>query len=158
MMGSFAETLNGFGRWLVGRLWQMSLELAILAVVVVAVILLLRIRSPRLRHLFWCLVLAKPVAVFVIASPLSLYWFLRPEVRQPERAVAALPATPAAGEVRPGTVRWADRYRSHRGMAGSAPAGAEAASLPPERVTLDRYGTAAEGIAPIASATEPAKP
>ena len=77
-MSELIEVLNGFGRWLVAHLWQMSIELVILAAVVAAAIWLLRVRSPGMRHLFWCVVLAKPVATFLIASPLSLYWFLHP--------------------------------------------------------------------------------
>ncbi|HUW81463.1 MAG TPA: M56 family metallopeptidase [Phycisphaerae bacterium] len=96
-MSPLAETLNRFGAWLVENLWHMSVELAILAGVVVAVIWLLRIKSPPLRHAFWCLVLAKPVATFLVASPISLYWFLRPPVIE----VAPPPAPPAA--VRPAT-------------------------------------------------------
>jgi len=91
-MSPLAETLNRFGAWLVENLWHMSVELAILAGVVVAVIWLLRIQSPPLRHAFWCLVLAKPVATFLVASPISLYWFLRPPVIE----VAPPPAPPAA--------------------------------------------------------------
>lgn len=78
-MSSLALLMNEFGRWLVVHLWQLSIELAILAAVVLVAIHMLRVRSGRLRHMFWCLVLAKPVATFLVASPLSLYWFLRPE-------------------------------------------------------------------------------
>ena len=82
--------LNRFGHWLASNLVQMSLELTILAMVVLAAIYLLRIKSPRLRHLFWCLVLAKPVTTLLIASPLSFYQFVMPE------AVIAPPAAPVA--------------------------------------------------------------
>ena len=41
----------------------------ILAAVVFLVVRLLRVRSPRMRHLFWGLVLAKPVVTLLIASP-----------------------------------------------------------------------------------------
>jgi len=75
--------LNEFGRWLVSHLGQMSIELAILAGVVLAALYLLRVRWPKLRHLFWCLVLAKPLITFVIASPVSLYWFLMPGSETP---------------------------------------------------------------------------
>ena len=68
------ELLNSLGRWLVANLWQMSIELAILAAVVAAAIYLLRIKSPAWRHLFWSLVLAKPLVTLLIASPVSLYW------------------------------------------------------------------------------------
>ncbi|KPK84595.1 MAG: hypothetical protein AMJ81_05140, partial [Phycisphaerae bacterium SM23_33] len=76
-MIQFVEAMNEFGRWLLGYLWRLSIELTILAAVVLAVVLLLRIRSPKVRHWFGCLVLAKPVATLLIASPISLYWFLR---------------------------------------------------------------------------------
>lgn len=77
-MTNAVSLLNTFGRWLVDHLGHMSLELAILAAVVFLAIKLLRIHSAAMRHLFWGLVLAKPVVTFLIASPLSLYWFLRP--------------------------------------------------------------------------------
>ena len=88
-MNEAIQLANAFGRWLYGHLWQMSIELAVLAVVVFAAIALLRIRSAALRHLFWCLLLAKPVATFLIASPVSLYWFLNPPT---EAIVQARPA------------------------------------------------------------------
>ncbi|MFH1571829.1 MAG: M56 family metallopeptidase [Gemmatimonadota bacterium] len=72
------EVLNAFGGWLVPTLARLSLELAILAAVVAAAVFAFRVRSPRWRHAFWGLVLAKPVATFLVASPLSLYWFLQP--------------------------------------------------------------------------------
>jgi len=93
-MLQLVEMSNAFGRWLVGQLWQMSIELAILAGVVLAVLYLLRVKSPTLRHAFWCLVLAKPVVTFLIASPVSLYWFLRPTPEPVQPAVVA-PAPPA---------------------------------------------------------------
>ena len=70
--------LNRFGHWLAANLGQMSVELTILAIIVLVTIYLLRVKSPRLRHLFWCLVLAKPVTTLLIASPLSFYQFLMP--------------------------------------------------------------------------------
>ncbi|MFH1569666.1 MAG: M56 family metallopeptidase, partial [Gemmatimonadota bacterium] len=78
-----AEVLNAFGAWLVPTLARLSLELAILAAVVAAALFAFRVRSPRLRHAFWGLVLAKPVATFLVASPLSLYWFLQPAAPAP---------------------------------------------------------------------------
>ncbi len=98
-MTSFIDTLNAFGGWLVGYLGRLSLELAILAIVVWLALRLLPVRSPALRHLFWCLVLAKPVATFLVASPVSLYWFLTPATPTPVPHVAAPVAVyvPAAG-------------------------------------------------------------
>ncbi len=77
-MAALVERLNHLGQWLFENLWQLSIELAVLALVVLGAIRLLRIRSPRLRHLFWCLVLVKPVATLLVASPISIYWYLRP--------------------------------------------------------------------------------
>ena len=68
-MQTFIETINAFGLWLVEHLRQLSIELLILAGIVLAVIFLLRVRSPRVRHAFWLLVLAKPVMTLLIASP-----------------------------------------------------------------------------------------
>ena len=98
------EMLNGLGRWLMGHLWQLSIELVVLAVVVMLAIFVLRIKSPALRHVFWGLVLIKPVVTLLVASPVSLYAFLgspapEPVVVQPEaRAEAEDPnrAGPAA--------------------------------------------------------------
>ncbi|MFO7956733.1 MAG: hypothetical protein R6X33_06495 [Candidatus Brocadiia bacterium] len=77
-MTQLVQLLNEFGGWLLRHLGRLSIEFVVLAIVVLVVIRLLRVHSPRLRHLFWGLVLAKPVVTFLIASPLSLYWFLRP--------------------------------------------------------------------------------
>ena len=71
-MIELVELLNHFGRWLADRLWQMSLELAILAAVVLAVIWLLRVRSPAVRHALRGLVLAKPVVMFLVVGLLGL--------------------------------------------------------------------------------------
>ena len=97
-MLQLVELLNRFGQWLMAHLWQMSIELAILAAVVAAVVWLLRVRSPALRHLFWGLVLAKPVATFLIASPISLYVWLTPEVPPP---VSPVPPPVVVGESMP---------------------------------------------------------
>jgi|GEM_PF-1735593 len=70
--------LNESGLWLVTQLGRMSVELAILAGIVLIVLYVLRVKSPSLRHLFWGLLLAKPVVTFLVASPLSLYGFLWP--------------------------------------------------------------------------------
>jgi beta-lactamase regulating signal transducer with metallopeptidase domain len=84
--------LNRLGVWLVGHLWMLSLELAVLAGAIFAAIRLLRVRSPRMRHLFWSLVLAKPVVTFLVASPISLYVFLRPLPAPPAPAPVVLQA------------------------------------------------------------------
>jgi len=127
------ELLNVFGRWLGPRLLQMSLELAILAAVVVVAIRLLRIKSPALRHLFWCLVLAKPVAMFLVASPVSLYWFLKPPVEMippPAPAVAEISQVPMTMERLPADIP-ARAYRT--------PSAAAVAPEPPWR-KLDLRG------------------
>ncbi|MFO7956157.1 MAG: M56 family metallopeptidase [Candidatus Brocadiia bacterium] len=89
------DIINRVGRWLVPYLGRLSLELAILAGVVLLAILVLRLRSARLRHAFWGLVLAKPVVTLLIASPFSLYWFLRPPEPAPR------PPTPVRTVVAP---------------------------------------------------------
>ncbi|MBN1342852.1 MAG: M48 family metalloprotease [Phycisphaerae bacterium] len=90
----FIENLNRFGQWLVARMWQMSIELTILAAVVLLVIYLLRIKSPTIRHAFCCLILAKPVATFLITSPVSIYGLLSPAV---DRAAPPAILVPADG-------------------------------------------------------------
>jgi beta-lactamase regulating signal transducer with metallopeptidase domain/RimJ/RimL family protein N-acetyltransferase len=130
------ETLNGFGRWLVPYLGRLSLELAVLAAVVLAAIVALRVRSARLRHVFWGLVLAKPVVTLLVASPFSLYWFLKPPapphppLPAPAVAVAApraytpAPATgygraPMARPARPPAPPWWHRLDEHGVVAGA---------------------------------------
>ena len=85
------EYLNNFGQWLIEHLWQMSIELVLLGTIVALIIFLFRIKSPTLRHLFYGLILAKPVITFLIASPISLYWFLHP-APEPEPELQAAPA------------------------------------------------------------------
>ncbi len=66
-MNELPQVLNAFGGWLASHLWQMSIELALLAAGVAPALFLLRTRSASLRPLVWCLVLAKPVMTFLIA-------------------------------------------------------------------------------------------
>jgi len=133
-MAQAVETLNLFGRWLVEHLGRMSIELAILAGVVCVAIVVLRIRSPRVRYLFWGLVLAKPVATFLIASPISLYWFLRPAAPVP--APQPVPAARAeyAPEARPPMPGYHERPRP------SSPVRAAPQAEPSAWKLLDRYG------------------
>lgn len=77
-MNTTVVLLNDMGRWLVTQLGRMSVELAILAGIVLIVLYVLRVKSPVLRHLFLGLLLAKPVVTFLVASPLSLYGFFWP--------------------------------------------------------------------------------
>ncbi len=105
-MTQLIEVLNALGRWLVGHLWQLSIELAVLTVVVVVAIYVLRIKSPALRHAFWGLVLIKPLVTVLVASPLSMYSVLgrpgpEPAVVQPEARVGAeQPETPGPAAAR----------------------------------------------------------
>ncbi len=89
-MNSTITLLNESGHWLVAQLGRMSVELAVLAGVVLVALHVLRVKSPALRHLFWGLLLAKPVLTFLVASPLSLYAVLWPQV--PEVLFAPPPA------------------------------------------------------------------
>jgi len=141
-MDTFVETANGFGQWLVVHLRQMSIELTILAGVVLAVLYLLRIRSPALRHAFWCLVLAKPVATFLLASPLSLYWFLRP----PPAPVVRQAEPPAVVEYDARPVQWSERamYPHRQPIAAPMP------PRPPAWQQLDRHGAVALGWVVVA--------
>ena len=81
------DALNEFGRWLVSHLGPVSIELALLTAIVIAALAALRPQSPAVRHLFWCLVLLKPLTTILIASPVSLGGIL--ELRP------AVPVTPA---------------------------------------------------------------
>jgi len=132
-MNTLIGALNEFGRWLVNCLWQVSIELAILSLAVVVAILLLRIRSPRIRHLFWCLVLAKPLAVLLLASPVSLYWYLHP-------APVVAPAAPhdAGMNVSYDGGMWQHmrgRAMGNYGMMGGVPPYAEVQPAPPVKLT-----------------------
>ncbi len=132
------ETLSALGGWLGDHLWRLSVELAVLAAVVWVALRLLRVRSPAVRHLFWCLVLAKPVATMLVASPVSLYWFLTPQKVQivapaaPERMGAYQPSLGARGT-------WS--YGRYGRPAGEAELTAVAA--PPLWRQLDRRGVLA---------------
>src|SRR5580692_4577100 len=80
------------GHPLLERLFFGSLELAVLALLVLAAIRIGRIRSPRLTALLWLLVLGKPLVSLAIGSPFHLF---RMEV--PAAVVAApAPLAPAA--------------------------------------------------------------
>ncbi len=126
--------LNQAGHWLVVHLAQLSLELAILAAVVLAALYALRVKSPALRHLFWCLVLAKPVATLLVASPLSLYAFLLP----PMEELAAPAPVPVVLEVSPALRRPMPAMRT---PPHSPPAIPQAERPSPWR-RLNRYGMA----------------
>ncbi len=90
-MDTMVALLNESGQWLVSQLGRMSIELTILAGIVLVTLYILRVKSPALRHLFWGLLLAKPVVTFLVASPLSLYAVLWPPL--PEVFVTPTPIT-----------------------------------------------------------------
>lgn len=129
-----AEVLNAIGEWLYRFLGRLSLELAILALAVAMVVWALRLRSPALRHAFWGLVLAKPLVTLLVASPLSLYWFLHQAPRpvyfpsMPPVARTLMPFTPMVPDVgRPETP-------------ASPLASAPPVSVPQRSVPLNAYG------------------
>ena len=65
--------LNGLGSDLFGWFGQLSVELAVLALVVLAAGRLLPIKSPGLRHLLWVVVLLKPIVAVAVSSPFTLF-------------------------------------------------------------------------------------
>ncbi len=97
-MNVVTESLNEFGRWLAALLWPMSVELAILTLLVIAVLALLRPSSPAVRHAFWCLVLIKPLTTILVASPASFFDVLKPE---PPQAVMSVPLADREAVERP---------------------------------------------------------
>ena len=89
--------LNGLGSDLFGWFGQLSIELAVLALVVLAAGRLLPIRSPALRHLLWVVVLLKPVVAAAVSSPYTLFAPFTPLVPLAESgrdALAVLPLEP----------------------------------------------------------------
>ena len=65
--------LNELGNQLFGWFGQLSIELAALAVLILAASRLLPIKSPALRHLLWAIVLLKPLVAVAISSPYTLF-------------------------------------------------------------------------------------
>ncbi len=124
--------LNESGRWLVAQLGRMSVELAILAGVVLVALYVLRVKSPALRHLFWGLLLAKPVLTFLVASPLSLYAFLWPPT--PEVFFTPMPVTQ--------TIQAPLPLRVVPTPDAAPPAAAPRPDTPPFWRQIDRYGLA----------------
>ena len=89
--------LNGLGRELFGWFGQLSIELAVLALVVLAASRLLPIKSPSLRHLLWVVVLLKPIVAVMVSSPFTLFTPFTPLVPLAESgrdALAFLPVEP----------------------------------------------------------------
>ena len=87
--------LNGLGSQLFGWFGQLSIELGVLALVVLAAGRLLPIKSPALRHLLWVVVLLKPIVAVAVSSPFTLFTPFTPLVPLPESgrddALAFLP-------------------------------------------------------------------
>ena len=71
-----SATLNGLGHQLFGWLGPLSIELAALALLVLAAGRL--IRSPALRHLLWLAVLFKPFIAIAVTSPYTVFAPLAP--------------------------------------------------------------------------------
>ena len=89
--------LNGLGSQLFGWFGQLSIELAVLALVVLAAGRLLPIKSPALRHLLWVVVLLKPVVAVAVSSPFTLFTPFTPLLPLAESgrdALAFLPVEP----------------------------------------------------------------
>ena len=71
-----SAALNGLGHQLLASLGPLSIELAAVAGLVLAVGRL--IRSPALRHLLWLAVLVKPLIALVVSSPYTILAPLAP--------------------------------------------------------------------------------
>ncbi len=65
--------LNELGRELFDSFSLMSLELIVLALVILVADRTLKIKSPTLRHLLWLIVLLKPIVAIAITSPFTLF-------------------------------------------------------------------------------------
>jgi len=66
-----SAALNHLGSELFGLLGQLSVELAALAVIVLLVGRVLRIKSPALRHFLWVAVLLKPIIAVTVTLALD---------------------------------------------------------------------------------------
>lgn len=96
--------LNGLGHQLLAWLGPLSIELAGLALLVLAACRL--VKSPALRHLLWLAVLVKPVAAVVVSSPYTVFaplaafvqpgWDALPASRVEHQTLTPLAAAPAA--------------------------------------------------------------
>ena len=89
--------LNGLGSQLFGWFGQLSIELAVLALIVLAAGRLLPIKSPAFRHLLWVVVLLKPIVAVAVSSPFTLFTPFAPLVPLAETgrdALAFLPVEP----------------------------------------------------------------
>ena len=86
--------LNGLGSQLFGWFGQLSIELGVLALVVLAAGRLLPIKSPGLRHLLWVVVLLKPLVAVAVSSPFTLFTPFAPLVPLAESGRDALAFLP----------------------------------------------------------------
>ena len=99
-----SAALNGLGHQLLAWLGPLSIELAALAVLVLAAGRL--VKSPALRHLLWLAVLVKPLAAVVVSSPYTVFaplaafvqpgWDALPAWRLEHPTLTPLAAAPAA--------------------------------------------------------------
>ena len=97
-------SLNGLGNQLFAWLGPLSIELAALALLVLAAGRL--VKSPALRHLLWLAVLVKPLAAVVVSSPYTVLaplaafvqpgWDALPAWRVGHPTLTPLAAAPAA--------------------------------------------------------------
>ena len=83
--------LNELGRQLFGWFSQLSIELAVLAVLVLVACHLLPIKSSALRHLLWAIVLLKPLIAVAISSPYTLFTPFVPLVEPSQDTLAFSP-------------------------------------------------------------------
>ena len=97
--------LNELGSQLLSWFSQLSIELAVLAVLVLVASRLLPIKSPALRHLLWAVVLLKPLVAVAISSPYTLFTPLVSLVASSRDAFASLPVEhPTMQVVAPPTI------------------------------------------------------
>ena len=87
-MNAMLTHLDRLSASLVPGLLQLSLEIAVLVVVVALTIHLLRIQSPTARHLLWLLVPIKPIVWLCLSSPWTLLSVLPSQASLPTQASA----------------------------------------------------------------------
>ena len=83
--------LNELGSQLFGWFSQLSIELAVLAVLVLVTCHLLPIKSSALRHLLWAVVLLKPLVAIAVSSPYTLFTPFVPLVEPSQDPLAFSP-------------------------------------------------------------------
>ena len=87
-MTAILETLNVVGAWAMYRIPLISLELGIFALFVMMLLRLRVLQPARVRKRFWLVVLAKPVVMLVIISPLALNVGIFGDVHTQSRAAS----------------------------------------------------------------------